>query len=199
MLNICLISALLLFHICCITVSFLYFVTFDHLRDSPTQLPFPFHLVYLISAYLISTFIYLLSFFYFYFSYVGEVTSSVRFFVASNSPEAKRHFLSSFKETVSVDGDYSRHSTLHLISSHLSCLPSPLTLISILLHLPPLISNSNSDFYRLFRASPQGISFALVEWLLLSESALLLNTYGSTFAVEAAQVSITVLTLSILQ
>ena len=34
------------------------------------------------------------------------------------------------------------------------------------------------------RSSPEGIHFALLEWLLLSESALILNTYGSTFATE---------------
>ena len=39
------------------------------------------------------------------------------------------------------------------------------------------------------RNSLQGILFALVEWLMLSESALLINTYGSSFAVEAAHVS----------
>jgi len=37
------------------------------------------------------------------------------------------------------------------------------------------------------RSSADGMVFALIEWLLLSESALVLNTYGSTFAVEAAQ------------
>lgn len=37
------------------------------------------------------------------------------------------------------------------------------------------------------RSSPEGMNFALLEWLLLSESALILNTYGSTFAIEAGQ------------
>ena len=45
-----------------------------------------------------------------------------------------------------------------------------------------------SDFFS-NRDSLQGILFALVEWLMLSESALLINTYGSSFAVEAAHVS----------
>ena len=45
-----------------------------------------------------------------------------------------------------------------------------------------------SDFFY-DRNSLQGILFALVEWLMLSESALLINTYGSSFAVEAAHVS----------
>ena len=38
------------------------------------------------------------------------------------------------------------------------------------------------------RFSPAGMRLALAEWLLLSHSALLLNTYGSSFAMEAAQV-----------
>ena len=34
------------------------------------------------------------------------------------------------------------------------------------------------------RDSNEGIRFALLEWLLLSECALIINTYGSSFAVE---------------
>ncbi len=36
------------------------------------------------------------------------------------------------------------------------------------------------------RSHNEGIKFALVEWLLLSHSDLVINTYGSSFAVEAA-------------
>ena len=38
------------------------------------------------------------------------------------------------------------------------------------------------------RTTKEGIMLALLEWLLLSRSALLLNTYGSSYAMEAAQV-----------
>ena len=68
-----------------------------------------------------------------------------RFFIASNSQDAKTHILSQFPDAVSLSGDYAR-------------------------------------------SSPEGVIFALIEWLLLSESSLILNTYGSSFAVEAAQV-----------
>jgi len=37
------------------------------------------------------------------------------------------------------------------------------------------------------RDSTQGMAFALIEWLLLSEAALVINTHGSSFAVEASQ------------
>lgn len=37
------------------------------------------------------------------------------------------------------------------------------------------------------RSSEEGVQFAFLEWLILSESSLLINTYGSSFAVEAAQ------------
>ena len=37
------------------------------------------------------------------------------------------------------------------------------------------------------RSSTEGIHFALLEWLLLSECSIIINTYGSSFAVEAAQ------------
>lgn len=36
------------------------------------------------------------------------------------------------------------------------------------------------------RESPEGIAFALIEWLILAESALILHTHGSSFAVEAS-------------
>jgi hypothetical protein len=38
------------------------------------------------------------------------------------------------------------------------------------------------------RDSSDGISFAFIEWLILSNSDLIIHTYGSSFAVEAAQV-----------
>ena len=75
----------------------------------------------------------------------GESVSYVRFFVASNSDTAKQHFLSVFRDAVSISGEYSR-------------------------------------------GERNGILFALVEWLLLAESQLILNTYGSSFAMEAAQI-----------
>ena len=79
-----------------------------------------------------------------------NVTEFSRFFIASNSAEAKLYFLSIFKNSITVNGDYNR-------------------------------------------SSKDGIFFALVEWLLLSESALILNTYGSSFAAEAAQVNMRLL------
>jgi hypothetical protein len=69
-----------------------------------------------------------------------------RFFLASNSDEAKQYLIKKFPETVIISGDYSRNH-------------------------------------------PDGIYFALLEWLLLSESTLLINTYGSSFAVESAAVN----------
>lgn len=42
------------------------------------------------------------------------------------------------------------------------------------------ISGTNS------RVSHDGMIFSLIEWLLLSESALVVNTHGSSFAIEAA-------------
>ena len=54
--------------------------------------------------------------------------------------------------------------------------------------IPFFNSTIFSDFFS-NRNSLQGILFALVEWLMLSECALLINTYGSSFAVEAAHVS----------
>lgn len=38
------------------------------------------------------------------------------------------------------------------------------------------------------RSSGDGIFFALLEWLILSQSSLIVNTYGSSFAMEAAAV-----------
>lgn len=40
------------------------------------------------------------------------------------------------------------------------------------------------------RATLDGVQFALVEWLLLSKCSLIVNTYGSSFAAEAAQVNL---------
>lgn len=74
---------------------------------------------------------------------VSATTS--RFYVASNSPEAKEYFASKFAELIFITGDYRRDSK-------------------------------------------GGILFALLEWLLLSQSALVLHTYGSSYAMEAAQV-----------
>ena len=70
-----------------------------------------------------------------------------RFFLASNSQEAKEFFAMTFKDSVFMAGDYSR-------------------------------------------SSKEGIHFALLEWLLLSRSALIINTYGSSYAMEAAQVNL---------
>jgi hypothetical protein len=45
----------------------------------------------------------------------------------------------------------------------------------------------NGDSVSYSRTHPDGVYFAFLEWLLLSESYLIINTYGSSFAVEAAQ------------
>jgi hypothetical protein len=72
-------------------------------------------------------------------------TTTSRFFVASNSLEAKQFFANIFKDSVVIEGDHRR-------------------------------------------TTKEGIMLALLEWLLLSRSALILNTYGSSYAMEAAQV-----------
>ena len=82
-------------------------------------------------------------------STTGENSTAVsattsRFFIASNSPEAKEYFASKFPDSIFISGDYRRDTR-------------------------------------------DGILFALLEWLLLAQSALVLNTYGSSYAVEAAQ------------
>ena len=72
---------------------------------------------------------------------IGEKTK-LRFFIASNTEEAKNYLMDKFVDSISLrGGDYGRHSE-------------------------------------------EGIRFALLEWLLLSECALIINTYGSSFAVE---------------
>lgn len=49
-------------------------------------------------------------------------------------------------------------------------------------HFPNAISLTGT----LSREDPQGIEMALIEWLILSRTELIVNTYGSSFAVEAA-------------
>lgn len=39
------------------------------------------------------------------------------------------------------------------------------------------------------RSSSEGMTQAVIEWLLLSKAALIINTYGSSFAIEAAQIN----------
>lgn len=71
-----------------------------------------------------------------------EQKTNVRFYIASNTDDAKNYFMNKFTDSISLrGGEYSRHSK-------------------------------------------EGIRFALLEWLLLSECALIINTYGSSFAVE---------------
>ena len=65
----------------------------------------------------------------------------VRFFVASNDPEAKRYMQGKFKGTIAIFGDDNRSSV-------------------------------------------DGMQFALIEFLLLSKTSLILHTFGSTFAME---------------
>ena len=66
----------------------------------------------------------------------------LKFFIASNTEDAKDFLTTKFPQAISLrGGDYDRQST-------------------------------------------EGIQFALLEWLLLSECALIINTYGSSFAVE---------------
>lgn len=56
----------------------------------------------------------------------------------------------------------------------------------LLQNFPNSISLRGGDYARHTR---EGIHFALVEWLLLSECALIINTYGSSFAVEVNKVN----------
>ena len=81
----------------------------------------------------------------FAYGYSSKPATAVRFFIASNSPEAKQKLLSVFPDAVSISGEYDR-------------------------------------------STEEGVFFALLEWLALSESAIIINTHGSSFAVEAAQV-----------
>ena len=49
-----------------------------------------------------------------------------------------------------------------------------------------LFSDSLSLTGTYSRSDPDGVYFAFIEWLILSEMSVLINTYGSTFAVEAS-------------
>jgi hypothetical protein len=73
----------------------------------------------------------------------NKLKNNCRFFVSSNSDEAKQALLSRFPDAVALYGDLSRHRS-------------------------------------------EGLQFALIEWLLLARCDLVLNTHGSSFAVEAA-------------
>lgn len=55
-------------------------------------------------------------------------------------------------------------------------------------HFPDSIALRTSEATLATRGTPDAIQTAVVEWLLLSNSALLVNTHGSSFALEAAQV-----------
>ena len=71
-----------------------------------------------------------------------EGKTKLKFFIASNTEDAKDYLMDKFVDSISLrGGNYNRHSK-------------------------------------------EGIRFALLEWLLLSECALIINTYGSSFAVE---------------
>ena len=72
---------------------------------------------------------------------------NIRFFIASNSPEAKTTLGSQFPSAIFLGGDHRRDVL-------------------------------------------EGMKLALVEWILLSKSALILHTYGSTFAEQASMVQI---------
>lgn len=67
----------------------------------------------------------------------------LRFFVASNDPEAKRYMHGKFEGCIALFGDDGR-------------------------------------------SSRDGMQFALMEFLLLSKTALILHTFGSTFAMEVS-------------
>ena len=59
---------------------------------------------------------------------------------------------------------------------------------SVKTHLHSKFSNTISMSGNTARYSEDGMAFALLEWLALSQTDLVINTYGSTFAAEAAQV-----------
>ena len=65
----------------------------------------------------------------------------LRFFIASNMPDVKRHMQRTFKDSIAIFGDDSR-------------------------------------------SSRDGVQFALLEFILLSHTSLLIHTFGSSFAVE---------------
>ena len=73
----------------------------------------------------------------------GVDGSYVRYFIASNSDDAKRAFTAQFPESVTLFGNLSRNAA-------------------------------------------EGIRFAFVEWLLLSDTSFVINTHGSSYAMEAA-------------
>ena len=51
----------------------------------------------------------------------------------------------------------------------------------LLQRFPTAVSLQGGEYGR---GLPEGIRFALLDWLLLSETAVLINTYGSSFAAE---------------
>lgn len=53
---------------------------------------------------------------------------------------------------------------------------------------PTSISVSGSGTNSLNRSSPDGMFIALVEWLILAQSDIIIHTYGSSYAMEASQV-----------
>jgi hypothetical protein len=58
--------------------------------------------------------------------------------------------------------------------------------IEVMKHLPFIVT---MDGFNLNRDSVGGVQCAFAEWLLLSQSSLIINTYGSSFATEAAVVN----------
>lgn len=81
---------------------------------------------------------------------------SCRFFVASNSQAHKQALLQAFPDAVSLSSAANEEET------------------------------RKGKEERHPRSTSEGMVLALIEWLLLSEAALVVNTYGSSFAVEAA-------------
>jgi hypothetical protein len=61
------------------------------------------------------------------------------------------------------------------------------TVKETMLQIFPSAVSLNSDDYS--RQTTTGVFFAFIEWLLIAQSSLIINTHGSSFAVEAATIN----------
>jgi hypothetical protein len=115
---------------------------------------------------------------------VGESNdTNVRFFIASNSAEAKRQLLETFPDAITLPDAFMANES-------------------------GSFGRQNEQYdkkYDYSRSTKDGMLHALVDWLLLAESALVINTYGSSFAEEvgallvcpSVRTNISIITLNI--
>lgn len=81
--------------------------------------------------------------------------------------------------TMDERGDYRRRHRFFIASNNVEVKKNFLT------RFPDSVTLSAADFSR---TSSEGMFSALVDWMLLSRSSIIINTYGSSFAAEAAAV-----------